>query len=266
MAGAVLTDGEPGLLLGGQIDLMPGIVARAQYESETVLDDTGFTQPERLMFSLFADLGVSRGRIVAAQMSSVREDRGGIAGAVKLEAPSGFPGYDLGDLAVLLDGRRVTRTREGGKFYIGNLRPGVYRLELGSENLPIELAPLLGVVHAEVAGAAVTRMDFVVRPEFGLAGRVRRADGTPHAGQRVELVDDAGEIVQWAESDRFGLFRIDGVPIGVYTLRLADGEVPGGVQAPTRVVEIRDDFLFGQDLELPATLHQRRADGAASGS
>jgi hypothetical protein len=32
------------------------------------------------------------------------------------------------------------------------------------------------------------------------------------------------------------------------------------------VVEIRDDFLFGQDLELPATLRQRRADGGASGS
>jgi hypothetical protein len=268
MAGAVLTEREPGFLLGGQIELMPGIVARVQYESETVVEEVGFAQPQRLMFSLFADLGVSRGRIVAAQMSSVRVDRGGIAGAVRIEAPSELPDYDLADLAVVLDGRRVTRTRAGGKFYIGNLEPGVYRLELGRDKLPIELAPLQAVVHAQVAGAAVTRLDFVVRPEFGLAGRVRRADGSLFAGQRVELVDDTGAVIQWAESDRFGLFRIDGVPIGVYTLQLAPEDATGAEPGPgpKRVIEIRDDFLFGQDLQLPAMLHERRADTAVSGS
>jgi hypothetical protein len=266
MVGATLIGGQPGLLLGGQIELMPGVVARAQYESETLVEEVGFAQPQRLMISLFADLGVSRGRVVAAQMSSVRVDRGGIAGAVKIEAPPDFPDYDLADLAVLLDGRRVTRTREGGKFYIGNLEPGVRRLELDSDKLPIELAPLQAVVHAQVAGAAVTRLDFVVRPEFGLAGRVRLADGSLLAGQRVELIDDTGAVIQWAETDRFGLFRIDGVPIGVYTLQLENEGGTAAVPGPKRVVEIRDDFLFGQDLQLPAMLHERRAGTGVSGS
>jgi hypothetical protein len=54
-------------------------------------------------------------------------------------------------------------------------------------------------------------------------------------------------------SDRFGLYRIDRLPPGTYTLRVAPGQLPG-VELPTREVVVSDDFLFGQDLQLPLEL------------
>jgi hypothetical protein len=253
MAGALLTDGEPGYLLGGRIEMLPGVFARAQLESDALVNEPGSPQQSRLLVNVTADLGYSRGRFVPAASYSVRADRGGIAGVVRVDAPDDFPSYSLYNLPILLDGRRVGRTGQRGQFFIGHLRPGIYRLELDSENLPIELAPLQVSVSAEVAAAAVTRLDFVVRPEFGLAGRVRDAGGSPLPGRRVELVAADGRIVETANTDRFGLFRIDAVPIGEYTLRLARSGLPGEAGAlPSRQVAIRDDFLFDQDLQLEA--------------
>ncbi|HVN33607.1 MAG TPA: carboxypeptidase-like regulatory domain-containing protein, partial [Thermoanaerobaculaceae bacterium] len=99
-----------------------------------------------------------------------------------------------------------------------------------------------------------TRVDFELRVEFGLAGRVRDAIGTPLAGVRVELVSPAGEIVAMGRTDTFGLYRIDGVAPGHYVVRLAAGAVPTGVTPPSREVAIVDDFLFDQDLTVPVVV------------
>jgi hypothetical protein len=265
MVGALVTDGEPGYLLGGRLELLPGVHARAQLESDALINEPGSPQQSRLLLNITADLGYSRGRFVPAAASAVRADRGGVAGVVRVEAPKGFPEYSLHNLPILLDGRRIGRTGNGGAFFIGALKPGVYRLELDRENLPIELVPERVALNAEVAAAAVTRLDFVVRPEFGLAGRVRDSAGTAVSGMEVELVAADGTVLQSASTDHFGLFRIDSVPIGVYTLRLAPGSAPApGVVAPTRIVEIRDDFLFGQDLELSFVIEDASANRGAS--
>jgi hypothetical protein len=68
----------------------------------------------------------------------------------------------------------------------------------------------------------------------------------------VELVDSAGKVVGTASTDQFGLYRMDGIPPGSYQLAVSPRNLPEiKGQLPTRPVEIRDDFLFGQDLELP---------------
>ena len=265
LAGALLTDGEPGYLLGGRVEMLPGIVARAQLESDARVNRPGNPQQSRFLFNVTADLGYSRGRFVAAASYSVRADRGGIAGVVRVDAPDDFPSYSLYNLPILLDGKRVGRTGQRGQFFIGHLRPGVYRLELDSENLPIELAPQRVSVSAEVAAAAVTRFDFVVRPEFGLAGRVRDAGGRGLPRREVELIDAQGRVLQTARTDRFGLFRIDSVPIGEYTLRLAPASLPGeAIALPTRSLTIRDDFLFDQDLDLEVEVVAEIAADAAA--
>jgi hypothetical protein len=229
------------------------------------LGATGLDADEpRVLFNLIADLGLSRGRLVAAQTTAVREGRGGIAGVVHVEAPRGFPRFHLADLPVSIDGRRVARTDADGEFFVGNLRPGVYHLELGSENLPIELVARLRSVNAEVSGAAVTRVDFIVRPEFGVAGRVRDAAGTPVAGLEVEVLDDSGSVVSRTRSDRYGLFRIDGLAIGRYLLRPAPFGIAGlDAAAAARPVQITDDFLFDQDLTLPLLVDDGATESAS---
>ena len=90
---------------------------------------------------------------------------------------------------------------------------------------------------------------FVVRPEFGLAGRVKDTFGAPLPDVRVELVDSDGNVVKTSVTDRFGLYRMDGLPIGRYTLRPAPESRPAAsIALASREIEIRDDFLFDQDL------------------
>lgn len=255
-AGFLRTGGEPGYLVAGEIEVLPGVRAGVRFESNSRAEDPGSAQ-QRTIFSVTSDLGFAGSRVVAARSSSVRQDRGAVAGTVRIEAPTEMPRYDLGDLPVLRDGRIVGRTDARGRFFIGSLPPGIYRFELGTENLPIELVPRRAVVTAEVAGAAVTRADFVVEPEFGVAGRVRDASGRPVARAVVELSSVKGRFHKTVSTDLFGLFRIDGVPIGRYVLRLVpdapSGEAtsPEADRAPARKVVIRNDFLFDQDLELP---------------
>ena len=104
---------------------------------------------------------------------------------------------------------------------------------------------------ARISAGAVTEIQFVVRAEFGLAGRLTTADGEHLTRVRVELVDLEGNRVASATTNRFGLYRLDGVPIGTYQLRIAPDSLPRAGELPIREIEIRDSFLFGQDLVLP---------------
>jgi hypothetical protein len=125
----------------------------------------------------------------------------------------------------------------------------VYRIEVEPDHLPIELVPRVRSRTARVGGAAVTRVDFLVRPEYGIAGRVDASDGRAIAEARVELLDGARIVVARAVTDRFGHYRMDGLPIGTYELRLEPFTQPGmGTDGPFRIVQVTDDFLFGQDL------------------
>lgn len=66
------------------------------------------------------------------------------------------------------------------------------------------------------------------------------------------MLNATGEVIKTTATDQFGLYRIDGVPIGRYTLRIAPQNLPNSsLSLPTRTLEIRDDFLFDQDLQLP---------------
>jgi hypothetical protein len=70
------------------------------------------------------------------------------------------------------------------------------------------------------------------------------------------MLNPEGDVVARGVSDRFGLFRVDSVPPGTYTLRVAPDQFPDA-EMPTREVVITDDFLFGQDLQLPFVVEDR---------
>ena len=95
-------------------------------------------------------------------------------------------------------------------------------------------------------------MDFVLSPEFGVAGRLTDSAGQNLRGVTIELVAGDGGVLRSARTDRFGLFRVDGAPIGTYTLRVATESFPSRLaDLPSRRVEISDDYKFGQDLQVP---------------
>jgi len=261
--GALYTDGGGtgddgdgvGYLAAVTAEVTSGLRLRLEVENPT-----GDSDDTQLFVGLTADLAFARGRLVSARRAAVRDDRGGIAGGVRIEGPWGPAGGDLRGLDVFLDGRLATHTESGGGFFIGDLEPGLYRVELDPENLPLGLDPRRTSFVAEVAAAAVTRVGFVVEPEYGLAGRLTDAAGDPVAEAWVEIVDAGGELHDTARTDRFGLYRFDGLPPGSYTLRVAERSFPDAdFELPSRRVEVRDDFLFGQDLRMPSPSRGRSA-------
>jgi hypothetical protein len=250
-AGAIYGAGELGYRVGASAAVLPGVLARLDWEDDPLPVGGDGRRAQRLLFGLTTDLTWSRGRLLAARSRGIGDDRGAVAGKVEVEAGGGVGRYDLAGLRIQIDGRAVGRTERGGSFFVGNLREGVYRLELDPDNLPIELTPVHGSVVVAVSGGAVTHADFVVRPEYGVAGRVTDGRGNHLAGVAVEIVDGGGRRVGAAVSDRFGLFRLDGLAIGRYTLRVVPESAPGISPRSSRPLEIRDEFLFGQDLVLP---------------
>ncbi len=257
IAGALYAGDEAGFLAGVNLALMPGILARIEAESDPQVLGPDGKPDRRVLFGLTADLAFSRGRFMPARALAVRDDRGAIAGRVRIDAPVGFPDYSLEKLEVLLEGLPASQTQAGGSYFVGDLEAGLYRVELDRENLPIELTPERVSFVVEVAPAAVTRLDFVVKPEFGLAGQVTDAAGNSVPGIRVEILDADGQVLDSAVSDRFGRYRIDGLAIGSYTLRVAPRDFTGAhSELPSRRVEIVDDYLFDQDLRLPSAFEE----------
>lgn len=68
----------------------------------------------------------------------------------------------------------------------------------------------------------------------------------------MELINGAGARVITGVTDEFGLYRLDGVPVGVYTLRVSpqDSLNPND-SLPKLEIQIRNQFVYDRNLQLP---------------
>lgn len=194
----------------------------------------------RIVVSLVGDFGYSTGRVLPLENAPLRRELGAVAGRLVVMG-KGFKPF-LGGARVQVVGVGGVVTSPDGSFFVGNIFPGVYEVELDPEKLPLELVPVQRRFVVEVVAGAVSRVDFPLRQLFGLAGQVRLASGEPVSEVPVELVR-AGEKVATQRSDVFGYFRFDQLEPGDYLLRAT---LPDGRQA-TRAVRLQE-FLFEQDL------------------
>jgi hypothetical protein len=238
-AGLTSRNSDTGVVARVSVPVMPGILLGADYQDDTAFGSGG---DARVVLRVTADLAYSQGQFTAADSLSNRQDVGSLTGRIRVDAPEGYRRPSLGGVLIEVDRRPSTRTETDGSFYRGNLPPGIYRVRIDPGELPIELTPVRTSYLVEVTEGAATRVDFVVRPLFGLAGRVTTPDGARLAGVRVEVVDPAGEVIGYGITDRFGLYRVDGLSIGRCTVRVADHP------KASLAVELVDDFLFGKDL------------------
>jgi hypothetical protein len=250
------TDGRIGAMVGAQAVVAPGVLASLQLENDPNVLDPQRRYDPRISLRLSADLAFARGRVLAGNTYALSTTRGAVGGRVKAPAEANLVADDLAGLPVLIDGKPLTRTERGGRFFVGNLRPGVYQVAIDPEGLPIELTLEESSRRARVEPGAVTGVEFATTLEYGFAGRVT-VEGQYFANAIVELVDAAGAVIQTVRTDRFGLYRFDRVVVGRYVVRLAAANAPRAeITWPARTVEV-NDFLFGQDLELSRTFRRR---------
>jgi hypothetical protein len=256
--GLALSDGEVGPTAGASMQVLPGLFARLNYQaipsrggSFNAFDDG------RLSLSLTSDMSVAGGKFTPARYSGISKERGAISG--QLAVKGGRQGFDLSNSIVRIYDTRnknvgATKTDSNGNFFVGNLPEGVYVIELEPEELPIELALSKTSLVAEVAASGVTRVDFPIRTEYGVAGKVTDASGQPLKEVSIELVTSTGARVLSGTTDQFGLYRLDGVPVGKYTLRVSpQDELNSNNTLPKRQVVINNKFVYNQNLQLPVS-------------
>ena len=256
--GLAVRDGDVGPSAGASMQVLPGLFARLNYQAVPSRGGSfSGLNDGRLSLSLTSDMSVAGGRFTPARYSGISKERGAISGKLAVEGES--KGFDLSDSIVRVYDTRnknvgTSRTDSNGNFFLGNLREGVYVVELEPEELPIELAVSRTSLVAEVAPSGVTRVDFPVRTEYGVAGKVTDASGQPLKEVRIELVTSTGARVLSGTTDQFGLYRLDGVPVGKYTLQVSpQDELNSNNNLPKRQVVIDNKFVYNQNLQLPVS-------------
>ena len=257
--GLAYSDGDVGPIVGASMQVLPGLLARVEYQgipsrSRSVLGGFG---DDRLTVLLVSDLSFAGGGVAPASSYGLGQEKGAISGQIVVQG--GNKGFNLGGANIrVVDSRNnrvsTAKTDSSGNFFVGNLQEGIYLVELDPDRLPIELAIAKTNIVAEVAGAAITRLSFPVREEYGLAGRITDALGQPMTQTRVELINPAGARVLSSITDQFGLYRLDGVPIGNYTLRVPSQDgILNSETLPKLDVAISKEFVYDQNLRLPIT-------------
>ncbi|HEY9799839.1 MAG TPA: carboxypeptidase regulatory-like domain-containing protein [Leptolyngbyaceae cyanobacterium] len=256
--GLAYSDGQVAPVVGASMRIIPGLFARVEYQGipgGNNRSNFGGFGDDRLLISLVSDLSFAGGRVAPSNSSNVGKERGAISGRLTVEG--GNKGFDLAGANIsVYNNRNKTvggaRTDSQGNFFIGNLPEGVYMVEIDPEQLPVELSIRKTTTVAEVAMAAITDLKFSARLEYGLAGRITDSTGKPMPEVQVELINSAGARVSSAVTDQFGLYRLDGVPIGNYTLQVPpQNAIKDGVNMPTRTVTINSQFIYDQNLQLP---------------
>lgn len=217
-----------------------GLWFRAQYMGIPSRVLGGEKPKPRLFLALTADFGYAMGRLVAADQTTLRRELGGVAGRLLVRGKA--PAVSLAGARVQVVGFGGTVTSADGSFFVGNVPPGVYEVELDPERLPLELVPVQRRFVVEVAAGTITRVDFPLRQLYGFAGQVRTTDGVGVAGARVVLLSKGTEVAS-QETDAFGYFRFDQLEPGTYLLQAWRGEQKLG-ERPV----LLEGFLFDQDI------------------
>ena len=237
-AGLLQGRGRFGYLLDAAVEAIPGLSAHLQVQNDPLNAAIPGVGGLLVQFVLVADFAVTPSGLTRGSMGSYAARVGVIAGRVSGELPANVHWSDLAGVPLLVDGRPRGKLDRDGHYLIPNLAPGVYRVQLDAEHMPIDLVPDTAAPWVQVRAGVTTTADFHVSLRLGFAGRVTR-DGQPLANVAIEILDAQGKAVKTLSSDQWGYYRVDDLPPGTYTVR-ADGT--------SRSVTLQRAFLYQQDL------------------
>ncbi|MBU6246347.1 MAG: carboxypeptidase regulatory-like domain-containing protein [Xanthomonadaceae bacterium] len=230
-----------GYLLDAATEAIPGLSMHVQVYNDPTRGPSGIGSGTTLQLSLVADFAVTPSGLARGAFSATVARRGGISGKVTGDLPEGVHWSDLAGVRVLVDGRPVGQLDARGHYLVSDLAPGVYRLQMDTEKLPIDLQPPSKQPLVEVRAGATTRADFAMQLRVGMAGRLTDGAGKPLAGAVVRVLDASGQLVTSVYSNALGYFRVDQLAPGDYTLQSGTAR---------RRVRLDRRFVYGQDLTL----------------
>ena len=241
---------KEGLGYGSMLEYRDRIASGVYFDLR--VQDGGLEDVEGL--SIFArlslDFAVANGRFVPAKNRSTYNTNGTISGVLITDTKS----CNIDNISLLINGYSHKVPVQGCSYSLHNIKPGIYRVSLDSEHLPIELIPEANRYVTEVKPSAVTRVDFKVTAQYSAAGQVIDLFERPVEEVALRVLNQEGIIVSQSKSDQFGYFRVDNLKPGNYTLQAyhSDPENGGGVVKilAKKQFIIIDNFLFNLNIRV----------------
>jgi len=203
-----------GLFAEYRTQLMSGVYLDVRLRDADPQFDGGFSAFARVSM----DFAVAGDKFVPATHRNSYNTQGTIAGTLN----TGSDECDLEHVSVLINGANYKVPVQGCTFYLEKVTPGVHRVSLDGEFLPIELVPDTKSYVVEVAASSVTRIDFDMQAKYSAAGRVTDTQGRPALEQKVLLKNSDGVVMMQTYTDQFGYFRVDSLSNGRYQLEVLD--------------------------------------------
>ena len=240
--GALSANDALGYYFEGAMEVRPGLSARLNVLKDPLIQGSGTASPT-VTLNVVADFAVTGSGLARGGYHVALQQVGGISGALAGDLPSGLGRETLAHVGVSVNGQLRTETDASGRFYLGDLKPGVYRIGLEPDNLPIELSASGSARNVEVRSGANTRVDFGLELRLGCAGRVE-GHGDP-AALRIAIIGSDGEVVTQVRPSASGFYRADGLAPGSYRIELRTADT--GTTLATLSLALTDRFVFGQD-------------------
>jgi hypothetical protein len=219
-----------------------------QIESQDNFVENGIVQNARqyIGFTMTWDMGFSKKKTYPINRTAISTTRGGLAGSLDIMNDTSLGSADINDVDILVNGRKLSQRQIDGTFFVGNLRPGIYTVDIDTEKLPLELNVARNSVKAEIRNGAVTEVNIPVYAEYGVAGCLNDPKGNPMPGKALEITDSTGKPAGQVTTDQFGYYRFDGLKPGTYAIR------PEGSEKSTeRTFVIKNDYIFDVNLTMP---------------
>lgn len=237
------TRGEWGAFVNWERTLFPGVLFEMLFSDRPSRRDD-LRSEWVVNAELTLDFGFNGRRFVPRGSFYSNLTKGSLSGNINV---AGTDDCSIDRVSILIDGYPRIVESDQCSYIVENLTPGIHRVRLDSETLPLELAPEDVSYWAEIAMSAVTRVDFDIAPEYGASGRVTDDNGEGIASAPIEVyrLPDM-QLLYRARTDQFGYYRADQLKPAEYLIRAYQAEGEGVVGEVTFL--ITDDYLFDQNV------------------
>ena len=244
--------GNPGYSVQWDSRPLQGVYSRLRLSDNAIINatkeyDSGFT----VQWDVTLDYAVSAGRVIPADSSLGGFGSAALVGDLLLDFPGHVEPGEISRISLVVDGVSYTARVQEGKYYVDGLEPGLHKVSLDSRFLPMELSPAAGQQYwVMLESSAATEVPFQLEVGYAVAGKISILGGEPLPNASVAVLDDQGRKIQTVFTDQFGLYRVDRLPPGRYRIIVEKD----GLAVGARAVAVVDDFLFEQDIKLPAAV------------